>query len=323
MKKIAILLLVAAAISGCSKTQEWHLDGEAPDSVNTVYLKAPNNYGGWYILDSAIVKNGKYKFIEPRAKGQIYSVSLGETTYYVPADSTENITLSVNGERSGSDEAELFNQIEKIFASGGNGRDILLALDGKYASTAAYYATRLVKDRLLLRTVTNRYNEERPNDPHTAILRTELGKMLPKPTASGEKQVIIADEIGYYNIELMNRNGEMKKLSDVVDANPLVVLAYVDFTTEDSPAITRALGDTRTAGAEIYEVGFAENQHLWANSTEGIPWTVVYQSEAANSSHISQYAVSGLPTFFIIRNGEIVDRLTDYAQLTEIINKYK
>jgi len=324
MKKYLPLLLTSAALlTGCSKTEGWSLSGEAPGNIHTVYLQAPTNAGGWYTLDSTTVKNGKYAFSEPRANGQIYAVKLGENTIYVPADSTESLEMTADGRRSGSTEASLFNEVDDVLFAGGDGRDMLLALDGNYSSMAAYYATRIVKDRRLLRAVANRYNEERPDDPRTILLKDELAEVMPKPEPSGEQQVIFADEIGYYNVELMDRNGKMQKLSDVVDKNPLVVLAYVDFTSADTPAITRALGDARSAGAEIFEVGFAENQHLWANAAEGLPWPAVYQSEAADRTHINQYAVAGLPTFFIIKNGEIVERINDFTILAENIRKHK
>lgn len=327
MKTLRQIILPATAallLAGCTTGNDgWTLRGEAPAGVETVYLQAPTNAGGWYTLDSAKVSSGKYHFSESRANSQIFAVKLGDNTVYIPADSTETIELTADGVRSGSAEADLFNKVESVYASGGDGHELLQALDGNYASTAAYYATRLVKDRLLIRTVANRYNEECPNDPRTAILRAEFGKMTPRGEAPIEQKVIYADEIGYYDIELMDRNGKMHKLSDIVDANPLTVLAYVDFTSSDTPAITRALGDARSAGAEIYEVGFCDNQHLWAIASEGLPWTNVYQSDAADRVHISQYAVGTFPTFFIIKNGEIVERVTDYTKLATSIKQHK
>lgn len=320
MKKVYLLIAALAVLAGCRHTDGWSLKGDAPEGVDTVIVQAPKFSGGWYNLDTAIVKDGKYDFKLTPANGTIYRVKLGERIVYVPADSTETLSLTSSGVRSGSDEAVLFNIVDSLAP---DGNAILRALDGHYSSTAAYYATRILKDGRLLRTVTNRYNEERPTDARTVILKAELQKIMPKPTASGETQVIYAEEISYYDIELMNRNGEFMKLSDVVDNNPLVVLAYVDFTNGDTPAITRAIGDAHDAGAEIYEIGFADNQHIWANLSENLPWVNVYQSDAASRNHISQYAVGTFPTFFIFKNGEIIDRVSDYSILASTVAKYK
>lgn len=326
MNKVLIYLMTGAAVimAACTRSDGWTLEGTAPDGADTAYILAPTISGGWYKADSTAVENGRYTFSMPRANSEIYRVDLGGKTWYVPADSTETITIDADGRRSGSEEAEMFNAVDAAIASGADVRDILLALDGNYASTAAYYATRTVRNRQLLHTVANRFNEEKPSDPRTAVLLAEVERLLAKNgTKAGQQQVIVADEISYYDIKLMDRDGRMHKLSETVDSNPLVILAYVDFTDDNLQPITRALGDARSAGAAIYEIGFAENQHLWANASEGLPWTAVYQSDAGDKMHISQYAVAGFPTFFILKNGEITERVNDYTKLQEAINRHK
>ncbi|MCM1310169.1 MAG: hypothetical protein NC301_03970 [Bacteroides sp.] len=321
MKKISIAIIASGLIlASCNRKAGWTLSGEAPEGVETVYVQAPTYSGGWYDLDSTSVKDGKYVFNLPEANGTIYRIKLADHTVCIPADSTESLTLTAAGVRGGSFEAELFNRIDSL---ANDSRAVLIALDGIYSSTAAYYATRLNKDFRLLRTIANRYIEERPEDPRTSILRAELEKKMPKSSDTTTRQVIYAEEISYYDIELMDRNGQNQKLSDCVDSNSIAVLAYVDFTDSNTPSITRALGDAQASGAGIYEIGFAENQHLWANASEGLPWVSVYQSDAANRNHISQYAVSSFPTFFIFKNGEIVERVTDHTKLSETVQKLK
>lgn len=322
-----VLAGAVAALNSCAPNEGWKLEGTAPDGVDTVIIQAPTTAGGWYALDSVTVnEKGIYTFSLPhRAKSEIYRVILGEKSVYVPADSTETVTLNPDGVRGGSTEALLFNAVDSAFSAGGDARSVLQALNGGYASTAAYYATRLMPgNMLILRTVTNRYSEERADDPRTAVLRAELQRRKrPVQPSERQQQVILADEIAYYDIELMDREGKMRKLSEVVDSNPVAVLAYVDFTSDTSQAITRALGDASGAGAGIYEIGFSENQYLWADASQGLPWVCVYQSDAGNTTHISQYAVGSFPTFFIFKNGEIVERISDYTKLAETVNKYK
>lgn len=322
-RQLHIIILASAALLQSCNSGGWRLEGTAPDGVDTVYIQAPTMSGGWYKIDSTAVRNGKYAFSLPRANSEIYRVDLGSRRVYVPADSTETVTLTADGRRGGSAEALLFNTVDSVVSAGGDARAMLRALDGRYASTAAYYATRLIRNRLLLRTVANRYVEERPDDPRTSVVRTELAGMTPKSRQPAKQQVLLADEISYFDIELMNRDGHMRKFSDVVEANPLVVLAYVDFTDDNAQAITRALGDAQSAGAAIYEVGFSDNQHTWAAATEGLPWVSVYQSDAADKMHISRYAVGRFPTFFILKDGEIVDRLSDYTTLNETLREHK
>ncbi len=318
MKRSPLFLLAAMALGlgACSKSDSWSLKGSAPAGVDSVFVMAPTLTGGWYALDSAAVDSkGNFAMTLPRANGEIFRVDMGAKSVYLTADSTEALTLDSLGIRGGSVEADLFNAVDSALAAGADAKNLLRALNGNYASKAAYYATRLMRNRRLLQTVTNRYVEERPADPLTSILTAELQRMLPKAQPSGEQTVLLADEIGYYDVELMDRNGRMQRLSDLVNANPLVVLAYADFTTPDVQAVTLALGEAQSAGAAIYEIGFGENQHQWAAASEGIPWVSVYQSDAADQTHIRQYAVASFPTYFVIRNGEVVARATGADEL--------
>lgn len=318
MKHSALILLAALTLGldACSKSDSWSLKGTAPAGVDSVFVMAPTLTGGWYALDSAKVDSkGNYSMTLPRANGEIFRVDLGAKSVYLTADSTEALTLDSLGIRGGSVEAELFNAVDSAIAAGADAKEVLRALNGNYASKAAYYATRLMRNRRLLQTVTNRYVEEQPGNPLTAVLTAELQKMLPKAQSSGEQTVLLADEIGYYDVTLMDRNGQMQSLSDLVNANPLVVLAYADFTTPNVQAVTLALGEAQSAGAAIYEIGFGENQHQWAAASEGIPWVSVYQSDAADKTHIRQYAVAEFPTYFVIRNGEVVARASNAEEL--------
>ncbi len=311
------LLLVSAA---CSNNAGWTLNGLAPAGVDSVFIMAPMLTGGWYALDSAAVNSsGKYRFTLPRANGELFCVKVGDRNFYLTADSTETLTLDSVGIRGGSAEALLFNSVDSALNAGADAKGVLRALNGQYASKAAYYATRRLRNPILLRTVANRYLEEHPNDPLTVVLTTELRKILPKQQSSGEQTVILADEIGYYDVELMDRDGKMHKLSDLVENNPKVVLAYADFTTSDVQKVTLALGEARSKGAAIYEIGFGENQHQWAAASEGIPWVSVYQSDAADVTHIRQYAVGEFPTYFVITNGVVTGRTSNPAELLEML----
>lgn len=319
MRKLPFIAAAVLSVA-CGRHEGWTLDGQAPQGVDTVYINAPALSGGWYRLDSAEVDPyGRYVFHLPRAKGELMRVDMGRRSYYIAADSTECLSVDSLGGRSGSLEAGLFNAVDSAIQAGADAKGVLRALNGHYGSRAAYYATRRMHSKQLLRTVANRYAEERPGDPSTAVLRAELQRMTPAPTPSGEQTVIYADEIGYYDINLMDRDGQMRRLSTVVEASPIVVLAYADFTTSDVQQVTRTLGDAQQAGAAVYEVGFGENQHQWAAASEGIPWISVYQSETADKAHISQYAVGQFPTYFVIKNGVVTGRATTADELKQLL----
>lgn len=327
--KFPALAAGALLLAACSADREqWTLTGTVPAGTAMVVLDEPTTAGGWYAADSvAPDPSGKFTINRHRARGTIFRLHVGERELFVPADSTETITLTLGDDGrarlDGSPEARLFTAVDSVLAVTPDSlvvNALLRALDGNFASQAAYYATRRVTNWRLLRTVANRHMEELPDNPRTAVLaahfdimRAENGNANPNV----QQVVIEAPVTSYFEIELMDRNGKMRKLSSVADSASVAVLAFVDFTASDAPAVNLALGEAASAGAAIYQVGFAENQHLWALASEALPWTNVYQSESASRTHLQQYMVSQLPMFFLFRNGEIVERVTDPAKLKD------
>lgn len=321
-------------LSACSGKQEaWTLTGELPAGVKTVTLELPSLTGGWYTADSVTINDsGEFTITRERANGEMYRLNIDGKYVYVPADSTETLGLSMSQEGNyvitGSHEAALFSDVSAILdatADSTTQRRLLLALQDDFGSTAAYYANLRLRgqNRRLLRAVANAYSNTRPDDPRTAILLKQL-KQQTKPVASGDSIVIEAPELGYFDIDLMNRKGEQITLSSVVDSHAVTLLAFVDFANEYTPALNMIIGEIYTTypNIGIYEVGFGENQHQWANATKELPWVNVFQSESAPQTHLVQYAVNAVPTFYIIKNGEIVERVDNTDNLKESIKKH-
>lgn len=326
MKPLHLIIYGAAATSlaSCAGHDGWTLEGTAPDATPVVYLDGPTATGGWYAIDSVEpADDGKYKIERPRAKGEIYRVVAGQLIAYIPADSTETVTLAADGTRGGSVEALLFNSVDSVMSAGGDVSAMMRALDGHLASMAAYYATQRMDNNRLLQTVANRHSAELPDNPRTQVLLARYERMRTRQTpASGEQTVLYVPEIGYYDISLPGRDGKPARLSDVVDNNRVVILAFSDFERAYNAAVTMALGEAYSAGAAVYEVGFDRNEHLWHDRTAELPWVNVYQAETASKQAISQYFITELPTVFIIVDGEIKERLADFSDINNILITY-
>lgn len=321
---------VLMTIVGCNNHDGWTLQGYVPEGTTQVYIESPANDGSWETIDSVAPQNGEYEFKLPAAKGSIYRVSAGNAVHYIPADSTETITISANGIRQGSHEALLFNQVDSIIKSG-EPTKLLMILEDNFTSLAAYYAALTSGNYSVLRTVAQFHSTQLPNSERTHTLlerekREREKRIKQRKEAMGDtsqiQTVIYAPEISYFEIERINPKGELKKLSDVVEANPVVVLAFSDFERPENSALTMVLNDVYKSGAAIYQVGFDRNSQLWANRASELPWTCVFQSESDSKTPIMSYMVSELPTIFILVNREIVERVTDYTKLKEIVAKY-
>ena len=337
-----------AALCACSNGgKQWTLEGQVPDSLKVVKLEAPSPSGGWYVADSAKVKSGKFKIHRPDAGSTIYRLVAGEKQLYVPADSTETIKLGPDWTLSGSPQAELFNKIDATIASSANDatlkRQLLETLNGNFSTNAAYY---VVKKRManglpllnptaggadlaILRAVTNAFNNDRPNDARTAVLKSDLEKVNAARNKAqgvkGEQKVIYAPEISYYDISLMDRNGQQQTLSSVVNTHPVTLLTFVNLASEGAPAVNMAIGEAinNNPGMGVYQVGFGSNQHQWAGAVANLPWVNVFQSESATQEHLGQYMVTQLPTAFLIINGEIKARIDNLEELQSTITKNK
>ncbi len=311
------------SLAACTSPKEgWSVEGEgAPDSL-TVTLEMPTAVGGWYVADSAqVADDGTYSITRPRAKGEIYRLNLGGRYIYLPADSTETIRVAASGRLSGSPEALLFNSVDSVLALPADSlsqRRMLQVLNGNYGSTAAYYALLRLQgsNQRLLRAVANVYSEQRPNDPRTLMLLAQLPQSRPAQT----ELVVDAPELGYFDFELMNRQGKMVSLSSVVESAPRTLLCFIDFTDEALPAIHLALGDliTKSPNTAVFEVGLAPNQHVWADATAELRWTNVYQSEAASRTHLRQYNIPRLPAFFLIEGGQVTRRINSLDEIPNL-----
>lgn len=330
MKKQFITLLSSTLLlAACSHQPEWKITGSVPAGTSMVVLEEPGVAGQWTPTDSvAPDSNGKFSMTRPAANGTIYRLAAGGDTVYLPADSTETITLTIDSVKGislgGSPEAALFMKVDSVLAAapaGETANALLRTLDGNLSSLAAYYAVSRVDDWRLLRTVANRHLEEKPTEPRTAVLAARFENARRKRAdnkGAASPVVLEAPVTRYFDIELMNRQGKMQKLSSLIETAPVALLAFVDVDAESSPAVHLALGEANNAGVQIYEVGFSQNQHIWANAIESLPWANVYQSETAGRTHLQQYRVDGLPTFFLFRNGELVERITELTKLKQL-----
>lgn len=343
MKKLIYIAAGAALLTGCAGGEEgWSVQGSAP-GASKVYLEAPTKTFGWYVVDS-VAADGSYKFLQPRApQGSIFRLRAGGATAYIPVDSTETLTLNINPDGtytlSGSEQADLMGAVTSRINQGGDDmiRDLTQLLSGHFDSSAAYYVARsgelnprTSRDGLkLLRAVVNTFKNFRPDDPRTPALLADYQELQRRMVAASgitpSAVEIEAPITTYFDITLPDVAGKDRKLSEAVDHNHVVVLAYMDFSADETPAINVRLADLysrfHSQGLEIYEIGFDANRYGWANVAQNLPWINVFQSESASRNHIGQYAVSELPSIFILVNGEIVSRPATLQEAVDIVTK--
>ncbi len=129
------------------------------------------------------------------------------------------------------------------------------------------------------------------------------------------ESVMEADERGFLDIELKNRNGYPKKLSDL--EGKTILLDFSAYALENSIDHTFALRELydkySDRGLEIYQVSLDQSYNFWAHQSSNIPWTCVHDPDGSSAL---QYNVTEIPTVFLIsKEGTIAGRYQNTRQL--------
>lgn len=230
--------------------------------------------------------------------------------------------------------AEIFTLIEAHKAMA---RPIILK-DPK--STAAYFA---IYQKVNNTYIFSPYNKE--DKPYCAAVATAFQAYMPEYERTKNVYGLVMDAIkterearnkeylnevianssaGYIDIELPDRTGEVKKLSELV--GQVVLIDFSAYQTRESVQYTFALRELynnyHEKGFEIYQVSLDRNQAIWEQSIANIPWVCVRDVEGPNTVYAGTYNISSIPTYFLMnRKGEIIGRDFDLSTLKREIEK--
>lgn len=142
-----------------------------------------------------------------------------------------------------------------------------------------------------------------------------------------EKHIETAEEVGFPDIELPDINGQKQKLSNV-DAK--VVLLYFWSAAQATQNVFNVdvlkplYEDYHSKGFDIYQVSLDVDKSLWATTLKGqkLPWVNVCDSKGASSPYALIYNIQGLPSAFVIADGELIDGgFVDEASFRKLLDK--
>ena len=131
-------------------------------------------------------------------------------------------------------------------------------------------------------------------------------------------------EADIIDIQLKDAKGNIRKLTDLKGK---VVL--IDFTLYNNVQFAghnlmlRDLYDKYAAkGLEIYQVSLDADEHFWKTASDNLPWICVRDANSANSSYITLYGLTNLPTVFLVnRDNVLSERFESVEKLEESIKK--
>lgn len=138
------------------------------------------------------------------------------------------------------------------------------------------------------------------------------------------REVLDNASAGYIDIELPDRSGNVRKLSEL--EGKVVLIDFSAYQMEKSVQYTFELRELYNKysgrGFEIYQVSFDRSKLLWEESVANIPWVCVRDENGPESVAVSTYNVQSAPTVFLMnRKGEIIARNPDFSTLDASIAK--
>lgn len=346
-----MVVAMLAMLASCSENK-FKVDGNVEGATDTTQLVLEMSSNGyWFPVDTVTTgADGKFNIAaEAPEFPNIYRLRLGDKAICFPIDSLEHLTINTklaafgtDFSVSGSDHAVQVMKIDKdaLQMAGAKATpDQLKAWKRKLAEQivadpkgiVAYYAINKYldgkplfdpldnEDLRIIGAVANAFYTFRPNDPRTDYLVQVLTEgQQRRRAASAPTDTINAEITSLIDIKLQDYNGTNYSLAEVSHKNHIVLLNFTIYQAEFSPVFNKLLNDlyTRYKGKlEIFQVSLDTDNVFWSQSAKNLPWITVYEPKGQNSPTLGIYQVMGVPTTFIIRDGDIVERVDDGSQL--------
>lgn len=358
-KHIFLFVAVLAMLASCSENK-FKVDGTvegAGDSTQLVLEVSSNGY--WLVVDSVEVgANGKFSVAADAPEfPNIYRLRLGDKAICFPVDSLDHLTIdaklasfATDYSVSGTEHAVQVMKIDKdaMQMAGGKAspeqfkawkRKIAEQIVADPSGIVAYYAiNKYVDDKPLfdplddsdlriIGAVANAFYTFKPNDPRTDYLVRVLTEGQQRRRAnSAPTDTVVADVTSLIDIKLQDYNGTTHSLEEISKKNHLVLLNFTIYQAEYSPVFNKLLNDIYTKfkskGMAIYQISLDTDNVLWSQAAKNLPWITVYDHNGQNSRYVGIYQVMGVPTTFIIVNGDIVERVEDGSQLEAAVARH-
>lgn len=143
--------------------------------------------------------------------------------------------------------------------------------------------------------------------------QAKLLENAPLETGSGLPDIVL-QEVSGDKVALSSLKGKVVLLDFVV--------YNADFSPKHNIELNNLYRQYRSRGLEIYQISFDSDEHFWKTAADNLPWITVRDPQSVNARLLSMYNVREIPTAFIInREGDVVARIEEYAQLSEELNK--
>lgn len=361
-KTIQYCLVVAilGTLAGCNSANKWKVEGKISNADNRDIIVEMSENGYWFPLDTLTTdKSGNFSYSHTAiGYPEILRLRMGDKNIYFPIDSIETINITssldnfgtdynVSGSQSANTMMEVDKKIKELVSAKGSEtalndsilkRELGSIILSNPSGIVSYYIINKTingkpvfnpadkRDVRIIGAVANAFNEFRPNDPRTKYLKTIFLANRPLyQNSSAPTDTIQVKELNFFEIDLSDNTGKQNKLSDIVSKNKVVVLNFTAYTAQQSPAFNIGLAEMyekyHNQNVEIFQVAIDPDEYQWKQTAKNLPWITVY-NPSTSSDILRKYNVNGIPTTYIIANGELVKRVDDVTKISSEVAKY-
>lgn len=354
-------LAAVAVSSCSNDSSKWHLSGtiDGITEGETLILEG-NNQGYWYVIDTITPsKDGKIAYAgEVHGYPDIFRLRLGKSSLYFPIDSLETVTINAtapdiaashslggspqalnlnrvdslinayatlhNGPRGAAADETLKRELGNMIVADPSGVVSYYIISKRIGDTPLFDAT-VPMDHRLIGAVANAFSTQRPDDPRTKYLKNlYLSNRRPATNAQGPK--VEARLVKAFDINLYDYAGKAHSLLELTESGRPVILSFTAYAADWSPAFNVELNKVyekyRSAGVEIYQVSLDTDEYAWKQTAKNLPWITVLNNMSDGDKVLRQYNVGAIPTTFVFnRNGDLVERVLDIADLDSAVRK--
>lgn len=350
-----------AAVSCSNNGPQWHLKGsiEGLSEDDNIILEA-NNQGYWYVVDTIKAsKNGAIDYAgDVHGYPDIFRLRVGNSSVYFPIDSIETVTVSAtapdiaaNHTLAGSPQAVNLAKVDSLLTATAATKGVKAMVNDEElkrqlaqmiladpAGVVSYYIISksigdtplynpsVTMDHRIIGAVANSFNTLRPDDPRTKYLTSLFLNNRRPATVSADAPKMQAQLIKAFEIDLYDHTGKRHSLLELTESGRPVILSFTAYTADWSPAFNVELNKVYTKyhpqGLEIYQVAVDDDEYAWKQAAKNLPWITVYNNVSDGGKVLRQYNVGQVPTTFVFnRDGELVERVLDIADLDSAVAK--
>ncbi len=163
-------------------------------------------------------------------------------------------------------------------------------------------------DAIYYRTVAEAIEENYPESPYLKRIESDLAEV----DAYNALTANIVER-GYPDLELKDIYGKTQKLSDLEGKVVLLDFwsAQIGSSNNNNAELREIYDDLKDQGFEVYQVAIDSRKSVWINAVneQKLPWISVSDLKGSNSTALSLYNITALPSNFLIsKGGEIISR---------------